>query len=393
MRLDITCLILTSDCGFGHRKAAKAIDKAISERYPGEVSTSIINPILETPAPRLLKQTELDYDRTVTQSPQWYKFTYDISNSRPACVLVEDALVLMLKREIANLIRTIRPDVIVNTFQSYTAPIGSVLRSLPEKIPFCSVVTDLADVHSLWFNSSPDRYFVASEYVRSKAISCGIPENKIAISGIPVDPDFSKRKSARAQLQKSLGLDPALPVLLFVGSQRVRAIPDYLEALNSVPHPFQVVVIAGGDHDLYRNVSQRKWQYPIQAYDFVTNVPEWMLCSDILISKAGGLILSEGLAAGLPVFLIDYLVGQEESNVRYILNHEAGDIVESPSVFSSKVDHWLANDQSQLKILSSNARQLGHADSSIAIADYVYQTAQRKKTRNPQSSGAWRNLG
>jgi 1,2-diacylglycerol 3-beta-galactosyltransferase len=35
-----------------------------------------------------------------------------------------------------------------------------------------------------------------------------------------------------------------------------------------------------------------------------------MMASDVLVTKAGGLIVSEGLAAGLPILLIDYLPGQ-----------------------------------------------------------------------------------
>ena len=47
---------------------------------------------------------------------------------------------------------------------------------------------------------------------------------------------------------------------------------------------------------------------------------------DVLVTKAGGLIISEGLAAGLPILLIDYLPGQEEGNVRYLLSHGRRDL-------------------------------------------------------------------
>jgi len=53
------------------------------------------------------------------------------------------------------------------------------------------VVTDLADVHSLWFSPEPDRFFIANEWVKVRALESEVPEDKLVISGIPVSPDFA----------------------------------------------------------------------------------------------------------------------------------------------------------------------------------------------------------
>jgi len=98
-------------------------------------------------------------------------------------------------------------------------------------------------------------------------------------------------------------------------------------------------------------------------------MPEWMAVADVLITKAGGLILSEGLGRGLPIILIGYLPGQEEGNVRYLLAHQAGSYVTNPFELAEVLNYWLAADSQRLKMVASNSKALGHPDSALVIAN------------------------
>ncbi len=375
-------LILTSDCGFGHRSAANAIAQAMRDLHPQDSRTIIVNPNLEESSPSFLKNTEQTYTQFVTGNPKLYRFAYEISDSRPASGLVENTLTLALYRDIKQLIGELHPNAILSTNQMFSGPTGAVLNFMKNRLPFYTVVTDLADVHAMWFNDHPDRFFVASEQVRSKAIGCGIDPQKICISGIPVNPVYAYNHAAKPDQRVNLGLDPQLPTLLFVGSRRVSGIFEHLEALEALSLPFQVGVIAGGDNQLYEKVSQRQWTYPIRVQNYVTNMPDWMLAADLLITKAGGLILSEGLAAGLPILLIDYLPGQEEGNVQFILDHHAGAVANNPEDLTKLVIELLKDDQSALKELSSSARHCGHPDAAREIADTFWQA---DEVRAPQT--------
>jgi UDP-N-acetylglucosamine:LPS N-acetylglucosamine transferase len=369
-------LILTSDSGFGHRSAADSIAKALELRHPQDVLTSVVNPIIERPTSIILQKIELGYDRTVRDYPKLYRLAYELSDRRSASALIESTLKLTLHKNIQQLIHEMKPDGIISTNEMFSAPIGTALNVMKKRPPFFMVVTDLADVHSMWFNSKPDRFFVASELVRSKAIASGISPRKIFISGIPVAPFYASEHMPQSELRMKVGLDPQLTTLLVVGSQRVSGIYAHLEALEMVMHPFQVVVIAGGDNDLYEKINQHKWRFPILVKNYVNNMPEWMLCADLLITKAGGLILSEGLAAGVPIVLIDYLPGQEEGNVRFVIDHQVGAIAENPWDFSLLLDSWLRDQQRHLKAVAKNSRRLGRPDAAFVIADALWQAAE-----------------
>lgn len=377
MKTNRRFLILTSDSGFGHRSAANSVLKALEIKYPQQAKALIVNPILETDVPKLVRQIDTGYDSRVKNAAKFYRFTYEISDSRPVSEVLESALTLMLQKNIKELVQDLNPDAILSTNQMFNTPTGAVLKDMNIAIPFFTAVTDLADVHALWFGSGPDRYFVASDWVKIKALENNVPEDKIIISGVPVDPDFSFNVSEKSALREGLGLRPDMTTVLFVGSVRVFNIEQSLRALEKVSYPIQVVVITGGDKNLFVQLSELKFKFPFYLHDFVTNMPEWMRAADVLITKAGGLILSEALAAGLPSVIINYLPGQEEGNVRYILSHQAGSWVQNPTEMAFVLNYWLSDDQKRLKMVASNSKRLGHPDSALQIAEALWEASEK----------------
>ncbi|MFZ3152090.1 MAG: glycosyltransferase [Anaerolineaceae bacterium] len=377
MKTNKRFLILTSDSGFGHRSAANSVLKALEVKYPQQAKGLIVNPILETDMPKLVRQIDTGYDSRVKSASKLYRFTYEISDSRPVSEVLESALTLMLQKNIKELIHNLNPDAVLSTNQMFNAPTGAVLKDLNLSVPFFTTVTDLADVHALWFGSGPDRYFVASDWVKIKALENNVPEDRITISGVPVDPDFTLSGQEKSALREGLGLQSDITTVLFVGSVRVFNIVQSLQALEKVSCPIQVVVITGGDKNLFVQLSELKFKFPFYLHDFVTNMPEWMRAADVLITKAGGLILSEGLAAGLPSVIINYLPGQEEGNVRYILSHQAGSWVQNSTEMASVLNYWLSDDQKRLKMVASNSKELGHPDSALQIAEALWEASEK----------------
>ena len=370
-----SCLIITSDAGFGHRSAALSVAKALEVLYPGQVEILVTNPIQESNTPTVMKPIEKGYDRSVRFSPGLYRLSYEVSDSRLVSEVVEGALALMLQRIMADTIREFKPDVILNTNEMFNTPIGRVLQETGARTPSFTVVTDLADVHSLWFSPEPDRFFIANEWVKVKALESGVPEGKLVTSGIPVSPDFSLNQVEKQALRGSLGLDPHRLTLLFVGSNRVSNLQDYLQVLESFPTPVQAVVIAGGNDELYKKLVDSHFDFPVEVRNFEKNVPQWMMASDILVTKAGGLIVSEGLAAGLPILLIDYLPGQEEGNVRFLLSHQAGAFVQNVGEFRAMIDYWLHEDGSRLSQVARASASLGHPEAAMTVARAMWDAA------------------
>lgn len=62
----------------------------------------------------------------------------------------------------------------------------------------------------------------------------------------------------------------------------------------------------------------------MRVLGYVSNMPEWMRASDVVVSKAGPGTIAEALCCGLPLLLVWYLPGQERGNVEWVVDIGAG---------------------------------------------------------------------
>jgi 1,2-diacylglycerol 3-beta-galactosyltransferase len=96
-----------------------------------------------------------------------------------------------------------------------------------------------------------------------------------------------------------------------------------------------------------------------------------------VICKAGGLIVTESLACGMPLLLIDVIPGQEEGNRDFVLKYGAGVMVENPMQTIETLSHWLADDGRVLKEYAKSACSVGRSNSAFDAVDLIWQAAQR----------------
>ncbi len=205
-----------------------------------------------------------------------------------------------------------------------------------------------------------------NQEVANLASDYHISENKIEITGIPVSPFYALNKISKPALRKELGWEQDTPTILAVGSRRVEQLEAALNIVNHFGQKIQLVAVAGNDNTLYQQLKGLDWHIPVHIYEFVSDMPRFLLASDGLITKAGGLIVTEALAAGLPMMLIDIIPGQETGNAEYVVSHGAGEISLEPLEVLQTLSHWFQDDLKLLKEQSENARAIGKPEFWIA---------------------------
>jgi len=364
-------LILYADAGFGHRSAARSIKSALEEKYSDQCLVDMINPLEDERAPFYLRDIQTDYDKIVKSIPDLYRLGYEVSNRLVPSIVIETALIPMLYDVMKDLLQRLQPDVIVTTYPAYQSPLDAVFTLTRTSIPLVTVVTDLVDVHQIWFNVGAERWMVPTEAVRQQAVRSGLPEAQVVISGIPVSTDIAHEKREKAQIRAEMGLDPDRFIVLVTGSKRVTGLPQILEGLNHSGHPLELALVAGGDEDLYQQMRDVDWHLPVRIHNYVNFIPALMHASDALVCKAGGLIVSEALAAGLPMMLMDVLPGQETGNAEYVITNGAGEMAETSQQLLEITAHWLQNDRQIWKLRQRKARSVGRADAGYTVADEV----------------------
>lgn len=388
-------LILTADAGFGHRSAANAIAEALQNQNFLDVEVKVQNLLNDPKTPALLRNSQYDYDKLIRDSPKLYEFGYESSDKPFPSQLAQIGLSALLFKSFSNEIDDYRPDIIVNTYPLYHSPAQTwylineaswtsdeIAKFIPQSaiskysfqgkhIPFITIITDFASVHLLWMSLLPDAYCVATELMREQVIRNGLSPEKVFCTGIPVKPIFSSETRSKAELRNYFDLNPEKTTILAIGSKRVTNLFENLMAINHSGFELQLIMVAGGDEKLFNTMKNTKWNFPVKIFNFTQELPEMMLASDFVVTKAGGLVTSEALAAGLPMILIDVLPGQEEGNANFVQNNGAGIVVSDPIKTMETITLWLRNNQIRLKTAAENARRIGRPDSSSQIVKII----------------------
>jgi processive 1,2-diacylglycerol beta-glucosyltransferase len=145
-----------------------------------------------------------------------------------------------------------------------------------------------------------------------------------------------------------------------------------VEGILALDHDGMLVVVAGRNADLPAALNgigegQRMRLRVLGQIDYVDDL---VAASDLAITKAGGLIVSEVLARGTPLIVFDPIPGQEEWNADYLVSGGAGLQLRLPEWVPWTVRRLLS-DRERLERIRERARQAGRPNAARDIAEYV----------------------
>ena len=122
---------------------------------------------------------------------------------------------------------------------------------------------------------------------------------------------------------------------------------------------------------------------------FVTRMAEYMVASDVLVSKAGPGTISEAAALSLPVMLTTFLPGQEEGNVDFVIEGGFGAYCNDrdPVGIAEEVVMWLSSEE-KMQELSRNAKAKGAPHAARDIAKAIGDSALKWKEINQENGKA-----
>lgn len=146
--------------------------------------------------------------------------------------------------------------------------------------------------------------------------------------------------------------------------------------------------VAGGedlDTKTTNNGSVIEANVKVIGLGFITNMAEYMVATDVLVSKAGPGTIAEAASLSLPVMLTSFLPGQEEGNVDYVVEGKFGTFVSDsdPQAVSDVVAAWLL-DEEKLREMSINARIRGRPDAAAEIVDSIGESALRWRNEHDE---------
>lgn len=323
-------LILSASAGAGHNRAAEAIRESARAYCPG-VETDWVDSLKYTNRV-FAKLYEKSYVWMASYSPSLWGILYKQAGRNVEHRKISELIELhdrLTYRKLMEHVEKFKPDAVICT---HFLP-ANVLLAKRIGVPVYLVVTDF-DAHSLWVHKKAAGYFVASDEVKVQLSRFGYPPDKIRTTGIPIHPVFSQ------ETPREPGGRPE--VLFMSGGFGMGRMEEALERILDIHLPFSLTVVAGKNEPMRRKL-EAVAAGRAAVHGFVTNVHELMGRSDLIITKAGGLTVSECLAKRLPMVIFSPIPGQEECNADYLLEHGCAVKARTLDVLDYKVLELLEN--------------------------------------------------
>lgn len=114
---------------------------------------------------------------------------------------------------------------------------------------------------------------------------------------------------------------------------------------------------------------------------FITNMAEYMVAADVLVSKAGPGTIAEAAAVGLPVMITSFLPGQEAGNVDIVLDGGFGEFSKKPNQIANIVTNWM-KDEAKLDEMSQRSSEVGNPTAASDIVQDIFRQSVEKIASN-----------
>jgi processive 1,2-diacylglycerol beta-glucosyltransferase len=356
-------LILSAGYGEGHNAAARGVRDALRQMAP-EVETHYLD-LFSLVYRRANEVAQKAYLAAINRAPRLWEAVYKLVDSTSVAEKYLSSLTTA-RSKLLKVIAEQQPAAIVSTYPAY----GYLLSSGEPPCPFITIVTDSITVNSIWYRASSDYFIVPNEQTGTVLRKAGIDAGKIAVLGFPVNPLFT---SPHERPLPSVANGRKILYMINFGKKEA---PDLVSNLLELPD-IELTVTTGRDIELQRRIEAvaRERGQSIEIYGWTNQLPQLLMRTHLLISKAGGATVQETIAARTPMIISQVVPGQEEGNARLILENDCGCLGENHDDIIAAVQNAFDDDAALWRRWETNITRLSRPDAAFRIAEFVLSKA------------------
>lgn len=366
-----TALVLTARYGSGHLQAARVIAGELDRKG----FEPVVSDLFGESYPAITNFTQALLIKSYSYGPSFYKWFYYGTNKLNYMGLAQFSRYLGRKR-LMELITKYCPQFMISTFPLHSAPF--VIKKSRFSIPVYTVITDYC-VHPYWVNPLIDHYFVASESVKHVLLNQNLKEKQISVSGIPIRPEFYKQID-NGIIFKKFQLSPHKKVITIVAGAYgvLRNVKEICLLLLKDP-ALQIVAICGNNEALYQSLLPLTLQFPgsFRLIGYMEEIYELFTISSCLITKAGGITLTEAASMQVPLILSKPIPGQEAENARHFTEKGAA-VISRSAIETVDYVHRLSRNEGITESMKRQLAKIHKAHSATVITDYAISQIERR---------------
>ena len=363
-------LILTAKYGNGHVQVAKTLESKCKQF--GFEKVVVCNLYSES-FPVFSEITQYLYLKSFSIGKQFYRLFYygvdKIYNKRMMNLYFK-----MGHKRLHQIVKSEQPDIIINTFPMIVVP--EYRRKTGTVIPTFNVLTDFC-LHRIWVHENIDKYYVATSHVKEKLIQLGIHPSTVKVTGIPIRSQFEEGIN-HSDIYKKYNLDPSKKTLLIMAGAHgvLKNVKELCQSFIIKRNDIQTIVVCGNNALLKESLTSLAKEYSKQlnVLGYVERVDELYRISSCMITKPGGITLTEATAVGVPVILFKPVPGQEKENAYFFEEHNAAIIVNQIEDIYEQV-HALLADDIRLQHMKEHIKKLHINNSADLILEDMIKEA------------------
>ncbi|MDD2495589.1 MAG: glycosyltransferase [Tissierellia bacterium] len=359
--MNINVLITTAPFGNGHVMVANALKNAFTNK--GYKNVTVVDLFTES-HPFITETIKKAYIKSY-EFGEAYSLLYYGSEK-----LVDKKIMELYRnfgyKKLQQISQEFKPDIIINTF-----PILASLKIKNKKgdnIPVFNIVTDFY-IHKLWLSEEIDKFYIATNELQEELKKMNIPIEKTVVSGIPVREAFEELENLSSIYKKYHFRQSKKIVLINAGAFGVlKDIKTICKGLCSNKN-IQVAAVCGNNNSLKNELESLKYNN-LKVFGFTKDIHELYKIATCMITKSGGITLSESLAVQLPLIIFKPVPGQEKENALYFEKKGAAFIANNTNELVNRTIDLIQN-PTIINAMRNNMKKMYNKSSSEHIVQDV----------------------
>lgn len=293
----------------GHHQVADAVGTVLKQLNP---SLQVIKiDILSYTIGKMESLVSKTYLKWIQYFPTIYSFIYQTSVCKSIDQKRYFAYEGLFGPPMKRLLNEINPDLIICTHSLPSYLLGRLKQAGKLDVPVMNIYTDFF-IHNMWGTDTIDYHFISHPDMEKYLAKFGVTNDRIFLTGIPVHPDIK-----RAKLNQKAGRP--FQVLISGGSLGVGEVNRLLDRIQYTDK-VQYYILCGKNQKLFQHLIEKR-QPNLHPLSYIVDRQEMNGLYDranAIITKPGGVTVSECLVKRLPIFIYHALPGQEEINQKML---------------------------------------------------------------------------
>lgn len=320
-------LIVYASYGSGHKSVAEYVNDYFKEHGNYEIKLFDIMDYSNIIAKISLKIFNLNFKYQLSVPTT---IGYEIFDNKVLTAPYKEITKALFKSDLKKDILEFNPDFMISTHFFGSIVMGLINKKYKTKTKIITILTDYAS-HSMWLKNHKREtaFIVSNEIVKNELIEYGVPENKIYPFGIPLSSKFKDIDLDIEKIKFKYKVNNNKLTILFFGGGSMGSsyTYSYLKEIIKLKLDINIIFVSGKNTELQgkciRLVKEENVKN-ITILGFTKDISNLLNIADLVITKPGGLSVTEALEMKTPMLLIPGNGGQENHNAKFIVKNHFG---------------------------------------------------------------------